>query len=74
MSKRRVHYVLSSHWDREWFQSFQDYRYRLVQLMDHVLDSLDSGTLKGPFTTDGQIVVLEDYLAIRPERRAAVEA
>ncbi len=74
MSKRRVHYVLSSHWDREWFQSFQDYRYRLVQLMDHVLDSLDSGTLKGPFTTDGQIVVLEDYLAIRPERRGAVEA
>jgi len=32
MTARRVHYVLSTHWDREWYQTFQDYRYRLVEL------------------------------------------
>jgi len=69
---RRIHYVLSSHWDREWYQSFQDFRRRLVQLMDRTLADIERGTLRGPFTTDGQAIVLEDYLEIRPERRAAV--
>lgn len=73
MPTRRAHYVLSTHWDREWYQTFQDYRYRLVQLLDHVLDGLASGELVGPFTTDGQAIVLEDYLEVRPERRAQVE-
>jgi alpha-mannosidase len=71
---RRVHYVLSTHWDREWYQSFQHYRYRLVQMLDRVLDGLADGRLKGPFTTDGQSIVLEDYLEVRPERRGQIEA
>jgi alpha-mannosidase len=66
--RRRVHYVLSTHWDREWYQTFQDYRRRLVRLMDRVLDDLEFGKLKGPFTLDGQAILLEDYLEIRPER------
>lgn len=70
---RPVHYVLSTHWDREWYQTFQDYRRRLVRLLDRVLDDLASGKLRGPFTTDGQAVILKDYLEIRPERRAQVE-
>jgi len=73
MEKRRVHYVLSTHWDREWYQSFQDYRYRLVQLLDKVIDGLEHNRLKGPFTADGQAVIMEDYLEVRPERRALVE-
>ncbi|WP_233256590.1 glycoside hydrolase family 38 C-terminal domain-containing protein [Opitutus sp. ER46] len=70
---RKVHYVLSTHWDREWYQTFQDYRRRLVRLMDRVLDDLESGALRGPFTTDGQAIVIEDYLEIRPERRTQLE-
>ncbi len=72
MSKPRAHYVLSTHWDREWYQHFQDYRYRLVQLLDHVLEGWRSKRLRGPFQTDGQAIILEDYLEIRPERRAEV--
>lgn len=71
-AKISVHYVLSSHWDREWYQTFQDYRRRLVRLLDRVLDDLSAGTLHGPFTSDGQAIVLEDYLEIRPERREQV--
>ena len=71
--KRRVHYVLSTHWDREWYQTFQDFRYRLVNLLDHVLAGWQEGRLKGPFQTDGQAIILEDYLEIRPERRELVE-
>ena len=71
--RRRVHYVLSTHWDREWYQTFQDFRYRLVQLLDRVLEGWRSGTLQGPFQTDGQAIVLDDYLEIRPERQAEIE-
>ena len=71
--RRRAYYVLSSHWDREWHQPFQDFRYRLVRMMDQVLDGLADGRLTGPYTTDGQAIVLEDYLEIRPERRGQIE-
>jgi hypothetical protein len=70
---RKVHYVLSTHWDREWYQVFQDYRRRLVQLLDRTLDDIAAGKLKGPFTTDGQSILIEDYLEIRPERRVQIE-
>jgi alpha-mannosidase len=72
--KRRVHYVLSTHWDREWHQTFQDFRYRLVQLLDRVIDGWETGRLQGPFQTDGQAILLEDYLEVRPERREKVAA
>ena len=73
-NQRRAHYVLSTHWDREWFLTQQDYRYRLVQLMDRVIDGLESGALRGPFQTDGQSIPVEDYLEIRTERREQVQA
>ena len=69
---RNVHYVLSTHWDREWYQTFQDYRYRLVRLIDELLAGWEDGRLKGPFQTDGQAILLEDYLEIRPERREQI--
>ncbi len=72
-TKLRAHYVLSTHWDREWYQSFQNYRYQLVRLLDKVLAGMADGRLRGPFQTDGQAIILEDYLEIRPERREEVE-
>lgn len=71
-SRLRAHYVLSTHWDREWYQSFQNFRYQLVRLLDRVIAGLEDGRLKGPFQTDGQAIVLEDYLEVRPERREQV--
>ena len=44
-----------------------------MRLLDRVLDGLEDGRLRGPFQTDGQAIILEDYLEIRPERRAQVE-
>lgn len=72
MACRRAHYVLSTHWDREWYRPFQHFRYALVALLDTVLDGLNNGALPGPFTTDGQAVLLEDYLEVRPERREQI--
>ncbi|QDU32367.1 Mannosylglycerate hydrolase [Poriferisphaera corsica] len=70
---RRAHYVISTHWDREWYQPFQDYRFRLVEMLDQVLDGIESGRMVGPFQTDGQAIMLEDYLEVRPEKRAQIQ-
>ncbi len=74
MKKRPLYYVLSTHWDREWYQTFQNYRYRLVDLMDDVLDGISTGELKGPFYNDGQVCLIEDYLEVNPHRRDEVSA
>ena len=65
--------VPHTHWDREWYQPFQVFRARLVDVIDRVLESLDepSGAYRR-FTLDGQAVILEDYLEVRSERATAV--
>ncbi len=69
VSKKKLCFVLSTHWDREWHQTFQGFRYSLVELLDNVLGGYESGELRGPFQTDGQAVVIEDYLDIRKGKR-----
>jgi hypothetical protein len=70
----KVLYVLSSHWDREWYQTFQGFRARLVDMLDEILEGFREGELKGPFATDGQVIPLIDYLEMRPERTEEVRA
>ncbi|MDX2166561.1 MAG: glycosyl hydrolase-related protein [Deltaproteobacteria bacterium] len=59
------------HWDREWYRTFETYRARLADAVDRVLELLDADP-DYRFLLDGQTVVLEDYLAVRPQRRAAL--
>jgi alpha-mannosidase len=66
-----VYYVASTHWDREWYEPFQHFRHFLVEMLDDVLDTLQRDPRFTCFQTDGQAIVLEDYLEIRPERAAA---
>jgi alpha-mannosidase len=67
-----VHLVVvpHTHWDREWYQPFQEFRGRLVRLTERLLDILDHDPSFTHFHFDGQTIVIEDYLEIRPERRA----
>lgn len=65
--------VSHTHWDREWYRTFQSFRSRLVDAIDRVLDLVVSDpTFR--FLLDGQTIVLEDYLEVRPGRRAELEA
>lgn len=61
------------HWDREWYRTFEGYRARLADAVDRVLELLEADP-GYHFLLDGQTVVLEDYLAVRPQRREALEA
>jgi alpha-mannosidase len=59
--------VSHTHWDREWYRTFQAFRARLVDTVDTVLDLLDRDP-GWSFVLDGQTIVIEDYLAVRPEQ------
>lgn len=65
--------VPETHWDREWYSTFQEFRIRLVRLTDKLLDILDNSKEYKSFTFDGQTVVLEDYLEIRPQERERIK-
>jgi len=64
--------VSHTHWDREWYLSFQQFRVRLVEMMDALLALLEKEPRFTSFTLDGQTVLLEDYLEVRPEKRAQI--
>src|ERR1700733_7204612 len=65
--------VSHTHWDREWYRTFQAFRARLVDAVDAVLDLLDRDP-GWSFVLDGQTIVIEDYLAIRPEQAQRLAA
>ena len=63
--------VPHTHWDREWYEPFQRFRLRLVDLMDDVVER----AAREPdfrFTMDGQMAAIDDYLEVRPEQTDAV--
>jgi len=74
MKKKYTGIVVSTtHWDRAWYWTFQQFRIRLVQLIDDLIEILNTNPEFKSFTLDGQTVPLEDYLEVKPERRSELE-
>jgi mannosylglycerate hydrolase len=67
-----IHLVPHTHWDREWYEPFQVFRMRLVELVDELLDSMEADD-RLAFTLDGQVATIDDYLEVRPEGRPRIE-
>lgn len=69
VTMEKVYCVIShTHWDREWYKPFEQFRMQLADLINNLLGILE----KYPeyiFHLDAQTVVLEDYLEIYPEKR-----
>ncbi|HEX6684409.1 MAG TPA: glycoside hydrolase family 38 C-terminal domain-containing protein [Candidatus Limnocylindrales bacterium] len=63
--------VAHTHWDREWYEPFQRFRLRLVDLMDDVVARAEADP-SFHFTLDGQLAVVDDYLEVRPEARERI--
>ncbi|MEO7573964.1 MAG: alpha-mannosidase [Acidimicrobiales bacterium] len=71
---RRVNIVPHTHWDREWYSPFQSFRLRLVDLLDDLLPQLEGDPSYAHFLLDGQMAVVDDYLAVRPEAEERIRA
>jgi alpha-mannosidase len=65
-----VHLVAHTHWDREWYLGAGRFRQRLVAVVDELL--AEAPVAENAFLLDGQAIILEDYLAVRPEQRDAL--
>jgi len=65
----RVNIISHTHWDRAWYVTFQEFRARLVRLVDRLIEVLERDAEYRVFMLDGQMAVLEDYLEVRPQRK-----
>ncbi|MFC5651866.1 alpha-mannosidase [Paenibacillus solisilvae] len=68
-NKRTVHIISHTHWDREWYLPYEKHHVRLVKLVDTLLDKLDQDPEYRSFYLDGQTIILEDYLQVRPDQK-----
>lgn len=62
-----LHVVFQTHWDREWYFTFERYRYRLMHVIRRAIDALKKNEI-AYFVLDGQTLPLEDYLEVCEER------
>ncbi|WP_256760861.1 glycoside hydrolase family 38 C-terminal domain-containing protein [Cohnella sp. WQ 127256] len=63
----KLHVISHTHWDREWYQTFQGFRKRLVYMMDELIEVMENNADYKYFHLDGQTIIIEDYLQIRPD-------
>ena len=70
---QKIHIIPHTHWDREWYKPFQHFRVKLVYVIDKLLNILESDQEFSSFLLDGQTIVLEDYLQVKPENKARLK-
>jgi alpha-mannosidase len=62
------HLIPHTHWDREWYLPRAAFLARLVGVVEDLIDQLDREP-SARFVLDGQTVLLEDVLQVRPDLR-----
>ena len=72
--KKTLHIIPHSHWDREWYLPFEKHRMRLVDLFDTLIDLMEKNPDYTYYHMDGQFIVIEDYLEIKPDMRSRLFA
>ena len=70
---KKLHLTAHTHWDREWYKPFQYFRTKLVYVIDRLIDTLEADP-EFRFMLDGQTIVLDDYLSIKPENFGRLRA
>ncbi len=73
ISHPTYHFVSHSHWDREWYMTFEQFRVSLVEMIDDVFDVIERKEEFNSFLFDGQMCMVMDYLEIRPEKKKKFE-
>ncbi|EHB65210.1 alpha-mannosidase [Paenibacillus lactis] len=66
---RKAHIISHTHWDREWYLPYEKHHVRLIQLMDSLLETMEKDSEYRSFFLDGQTIIIEDYLQVRPEKK-----
>lgn len=72
MAKYKYHFIPNTHLDREWTLDFEHTRKMTVDFIDDLLVIMKK-IPEYTFLLDSQAVPLEDYLEIRPEKKAELK-
>lgn len=70
---KTIHVISGTHWDREWRHTAEQSKLRLVDLMDNIINILETKSTYKCFCVDGGTIVIEDYLTIRPENKERIK-
>jgi alpha-mannosidase len=74
VSRLTFHLIPHTHWDREWYLPRGRFGARLIRVIDDLIDILERQPSVPGFLLDGQTVLLEDYLQVRPDQRERVSS
>lgn len=58
---KKAYVVTHTHWDREWYTTFEIFRERLTLLLEKLTNHMKSNDSFRHFHLDGQTIVLEDF-------------
>src|SRR5574344_2118279 len=70
--KKEVYAYLHTHRDREWYRPFEEFRLRLIEVVDEVISQLEKNEIPF-FYFDAQTIFLEDYLEIWPQNNERIK-
>ncbi|UCG51783.1 MAG: hypothetical protein JSW58_16685 [Candidatus Latescibacterota bacterium] len=71
---KTVYVVSHTHWDREWYMTYHQFRVGLTRILDRVMAALETDGSFKHFLMDGQSIILEDYLEVRPDEKERIAA
>ena len=67
--KNKGYIVPHTHWDREWRYAVWQNRILLVEFINALLEVMENNDDYKYFLLDGQSIIIEDYLQIKPENK-----
>ncbi|MFW9984866.1 MAG: hypothetical protein ACFFCB_09075, partial [Candidatus Odinarchaeota archaeon] len=70
---RTVIVVSHTHWDREWYLPFEEFRWQLVKTVDQLVELMEQNPEYKHFNLDGQTIILDDYLELRPTNKTRLK-
>ena len=70
---KKAHIISHTHWDREWYLPYEKHHMLYIEMMDTLIDTMEKDQEYKYFHLDGQTIMLEDYLQVRPENRARLQ-
>ena len=70
---KKAHIISHSHWDREWYLPYEKHHMLQVEFMDTLIDTLEKDSEYKSFHLDGQTIMIEDYLQVRPEKKESIK-